>query len=87
MADMADADADQPIHVPAELSRMWDERQASFKEMTRAFAEERGLVYEPVFNYGYTEWPDEDQRAFDALTEKHTAEWAAKIDAAFPAAP
>lgn len=87
MASMTDTTDDQPIHVPPELQQMWADRQRAFVELTRSFAAEHGLVHEPVFNYGYNEWPTEDQAAFDVLARAHDVEWAEKIATAFPAAP
>lgn len=70
-------------YMSPEMQKFNDEESWAFRELTRTFAEERGLSYLPLFNLGYMEWPEADQRDFDELARAFNEEWGAKRQARF----
>lgn len=74
----AAAEPAAPATVAPALAQLREQEATAYREMTRAFAQERGLDYIPAFNLGYNSWPEADQLDFDALAGAFTAEWTAK---------
>ncbi|MFF0542092.1 hypothetical protein ACFYTF_04580 [Nocardia thailandica] len=69
---------DSPTPEPPALAQLREDERAAYRELTRRFAEERGLAYVPAFNMGYGSWPEDTQLEFDALAEAHHQEWDAR---------